>query len=128
MERLRGVKTRITPDRHAVVVGGGIGGMLAARVLSEYFTHVTVLERDDLPRRPAHRPGVPQDRHPHLLLAQGYRVLEELLPGIGTELIATFPPERVMAALAPITEAPPMQPPEPTDASKRKRSLFRLRG
>jgi two-component system cell cycle sensor histidine kinase PleC len=47
---------------------------------------------------------------------------------IGTELIATFPPERVMAALAPITEAPPMQPPEPTDASKRKRSLFRLRG
>ncbi|WP_454001276.1 sensor histidine kinase [Afipia felis] len=29
---------------------------------------------------------------------------------IGTEVIITFPPERVMAALAPIPESPPLQP------------------
>ncbi len=48
---------------------------------------------------------------------------------IGTELIATFPPERVMAALAPIApQAPPLQPPEETPAPpKRRRTLFRLR-
>jgi two-component system cell cycle sensor histidine kinase PleC len=48
---------------------------------------------------------------------------------IGTELIATFPPERVMAALGPITQAaPPTQPQaaEP-DQTKKRRSLFRLR-
>jgi two-component system cell cycle sensor histidine kinase PleC len=34
---------------------------------------------------------------------------------IGTELIATFPPERVMRALPPLAvPAPPIQPPEPT--------------
>jgi len=54
---------------------------------------------------------------------------------IGTELIATFPPERVMAALAPIKEgAPPLAPappatsPAPTkEAERPKRSMFRLR-
>jgi two-component system cell cycle sensor histidine kinase PleC len=47
---------------------------------------------------------------------------------IGTELIATFPPERVMAALAPITEPAPLIQTEP-QADKRKqgkRSLFRM--
>jgi two-component system, cell cycle sensor histidine kinase PleC len=51
---------------------------------------------------------------------------------IGTELIATFPPERVMAALPPLKEpAPPVQPqaqPEATETiRKSKRSLFRIR-
>jgi two-component system cell cycle sensor histidine kinase PleC len=49
---------------------------------------------------------------------------------IGTELIVTFPPERVMAALPPLAEpAPPVQPqPEPdAGAQKPKRSLFKLR-
>ena len=51
---------------------------------------------------------------------------------IGTELIATFPPERVMAALPPLKEpAPPMQPQTQLEAietiRKSKRSLFRIR-
>ena len=47
---------------------------------------------------------------------------------IGTEVIVTFPPERVMAALAPMA-APPLQPemPNADDKSLRKRSIFRLR-
>ena len=50
---------------------------------------------------------------------------------IGTELIATFPPERVMAALPPLSEpAPPIQPQQEPDTSdrKNKRSLLQMRG
>ena len=48
---------------------------------------------------------------------------------IGTELIATFPPERVMAALAPIAvPSPPLQPEmEPAEQPKPKKNMFRLR-
>ena len=47
---------------------------------------------------------------------------------IGTELIATFPPERVMAALPPLSEpAPPIQPQQEPESNgrKSKRSLFK---
>jgi two-component system cell cycle sensor histidine kinase PleC len=49
---------------------------------------------------------------------------------IGTELIATFPPERVMAALPPLKDpAPPIQPQPESDehARRARRTLFRLR-
>jgi two-component system cell cycle sensor histidine kinase PleC len=45
---------------------------------------------------------------------------------IGTELIATFPPERVMAALPPIPEPAPSIQTEEAPANDRKRSIFRL--
>ena len=44
---------------------------------------------------------------------------------IGTEVIVTFPPERVMSALAPMSEeAPPLQPENPitTAAEDRRRA------
>ncbi len=47
----------------AVVLGAGIAGLLAARVLTESFDRVTLVERDDLPGIGEHRRGVPQDRH-----------------------------------------------------------------
>ena len=31
---------------HAIVIGGSMAGLLAARVLSEHFERVTILERD----------------------------------------------------------------------------------
>ncbi len=49
---------------------------------------------------------------------------------IGTELIATFPPERVMAALPPLSEpSPPTQPQQEPDngSHKTKRSLLQMR-
>src|SRR5215470_14440423 len=33
-------------DGHALVVGGSIAGLLAARVLSDHFAQVTIVERD----------------------------------------------------------------------------------
>lgn len=77
---------------HAVVLGGSIGGLLAARVLADFYDTVTVVERDLLPEHSANRRGVPQGRHVHLLLGRGSRVLDELFPGLLDELVAAGAP------------------------------------
>src|SRR5215218_3007909 len=69
----------------AVVLGGGIAGLLAARVLRDHFDRVTLVERDDLPPGDVPRRGVPQGRHAHGLLAGGAQVLERLFPGLRDE-------------------------------------------
>ena len=41
----------LMPDRlgkHAVVIGGSIAGLMAARVLTDYFDQVTMLDRDHI--------------------------------------------------------------------------------
>jgi 2-polyprenyl-6-methoxyphenol hydroxylase-like FAD-dependent oxidoreductase len=73
--------------RQAVVIGAGMGGLPAARVLADYFEQVVVLERDTLPSDAAHRIGIPQGRHTHVLLAGGQRALGELFPGFERDLI-----------------------------------------
>ena len=55
--------------------------MCVARVLSDHFERVTLIERDELPEGAAHRKGVPQSRHPHALLDRGRRELSALFPG-----------------------------------------------
>src|SRR5271169_3261468 len=72
----------------AVVIGAGIAGLSAAAALSQFFSQVIVLERDELPAGAAPRPGVAQGRHPHLLLVGGLRALEQLFPGVGDDLAA----------------------------------------
>jgi len=70
----------------AVVIGGSIARLLSARVLADYFESVAIVETDKLPEKPEARKGVPQSVQPHVLFTRGYRILEELFPGIGTEL------------------------------------------
>jgi 2-polyprenyl-6-methoxyphenol hydroxylase-like FAD-dependent oxidoreductase len=70
-----------------VVVGGSLAGMLAARVLSDHFDIVTLLERDRFTEAPAARKGLPQGRHAHALLERGRRALERFLPGLTGELV-----------------------------------------
>ncbi|MDP7701602.1 NAD(P)/FAD-dependent oxidoreductase [Mycobacterium sp. TY815] len=72
----------------AVVLGASMGGLLAARVLADYYDRVTIVERDVLPEDPVNRRGVPQGRLIHTCLARLTLVLEELFPGIRDELIA----------------------------------------
>jgi 2-polyprenyl-6-methoxyphenol hydroxylase-like FAD-dependent oxidoreductase len=57
--------------QHAVVIGASMGGLLAARALSEFFGTVTILERDAFPSSDIPRKGVPQGQHAHGLLARG---------------------------------------------------------
>jgi 2-polyprenyl-6-methoxyphenol hydroxylase-like FAD-dependent oxidoreductase len=74
---------------HAVVIGCGIAGMCAARVLSEHYELVTIIERDRLPGAPDHRPGVPQSHHGHGLLLRGLNELDDLFPGFAERLLAS---------------------------------------
>jgi flavin-dependent dehydrogenase len=67
---------------HVVVIGGGIAGLFAARVLADRAEHVTVLERDGFPGRVQPRKGVPQGRHVHVFLVGGFARAAELLPGL----------------------------------------------
>jgi 2-polyprenyl-6-methoxyphenol hydroxylase-like FAD-dependent oxidoreductase len=78
--------------QHAVVVGASMGGMLAARVLADFYQTVTVVERDVLPDDPTNRRGVPQGRHAHALLRRGGQIIDELFPGILNELVAAGAP------------------------------------
>ena len=71
----------------AIVLGGSVAGLLAARVLAPHFASVTVLERDRLPAGPDERPGTAQGRHAHILLRRGLLGLERLLPGITARLV-----------------------------------------
>ena len=63
---------------HAVVIGGSIAGLISARVLSDYFDKVTVLERDQIDDRPVIHKSVPQGNQFHALLQAGQRVLASL--------------------------------------------------
>jgi 2-polyprenyl-6-methoxyphenol hydroxylase-like FAD-dependent oxidoreductase len=80
--------------RHqAVIIGGGIGGLLAAHALADRFERVTVLERDRYPAdasssAPPSRRGVPQSRCLHLLLAAGAAAFDRLVPQWRDELVA----------------------------------------
>jgi 2-polyprenyl-6-methoxyphenol hydroxylase-like FAD-dependent oxidoreductase len=73
---------------HAIVIGGSMGGLLAARVLSDHYQQVTILERDAIPPLGENRRGVPQGRHTHGLLASGRQVLDRLFPGFTGRAVA----------------------------------------
>ncbi|MDI1462892.1 FAD-binding protein [Catellatospora sp. KI3] len=73
-------------DHTAVVIGASMGGLLAARALSDSHTRVVVVDRDDLPTLPADRRGVPQGRQLHVLLSRGREALEELFPGLTQQM------------------------------------------
>lgn len=78
---------------HAVVVGGSLAGLLTARVLSDHFDKVTIVERDRFPTAAGDRPGVAQARHLHVLWTKGLEIGEELFPGLEAELLAAGVPE-----------------------------------
>jgi 2-polyprenyl-6-methoxyphenol hydroxylase-like FAD-dependent oxidoreductase len=65
-----------------------MAGLLAARVLSERFDSVWLLERDALPEGAQARKGTPQALHAHGLLARGREIVESLCPGFTAALAA----------------------------------------
>ena len=72
--------------KQAVVVGAGMAGLAAARSLSDFFERVIVLESDALAKEAIHRPGTPQSKHLHALLAGGLQALNCLFPGLEESL------------------------------------------
>ncbi|MDA1074012.1 MAG: FAD-dependent oxidoreductase [Proteobacteria bacterium] len=67
--------------RTAVVIGGGIAGMCAAKVLVDHYEKVVLLERDTYPDGAGGRRGVPQSKMFHTLLERGRREIEDIFPG-----------------------------------------------
>lgn len=86
----------------AVVLGASMAGLLAARVLTDRYDQVTLVDRDELPahggqgsdapRGGDQRRGVPQGRHLHALLARGAQILDDLFPGLTADLTAAGVP------------------------------------
>lgn len=72
----------------AVVMGGSLAGLFAARVLADAYDEVVVVDRDELVGVEGARRGCPQGRHINGLLARGQQAMEELYPGITEELFA----------------------------------------
>jgi 2-polyprenyl-6-methoxyphenol hydroxylase-like FAD-dependent oxidoreductase len=66
----------------AVVLGGGMAGLAAARVLSDKYADVVIVDRDELIGVTTYRNGVPHGRHAHGLVAKGHAIYEGLFPGL----------------------------------------------
>jgi 2-polyprenyl-6-methoxyphenol hydroxylase-like FAD-dependent oxidoreductase len=77
-----------TGTDQAIVLGASMAGLLAARVLSEHFKHVVVIERDVLLPGAEARRGVPHGKHIHALHPRGLEILDELFPGLSASLAA----------------------------------------
>lgn len=71
---------------HAVVLGGSVAGLFAARVLSDHFGRVTLFDRDELPADASGRRGVPQGAHFHSFALRGERLAESWFPGFSDGL------------------------------------------
>src|SRR6201997_170180 len=74
-EAVRNSKTS-NQQTNAIVIGGSMAGLLAARVLADCYQTVVLIERDALDSSGENRRGVPQGRHTHGLLAGGREALE----------------------------------------------------
>ncbi|WP_395839634.1 FAD-dependent oxidoreductase [Archangium violaceum] len=71
----------------ALIIGGSIAGLLSARVLSEHFEKVIILEREPIPEGPEARKSTPQGRHIHALLEAGLKTLDGMFPGMVQEMV-----------------------------------------
>lgn len=70
----------------ALVLGGGLAGILSARVLLDHYKNVIIIEHDDYKSEDRVRPAVPQGAHAHLVLAIANLCLRTLFPTIEEEL------------------------------------------
>lgn len=79
----------------AIVLGGSMAGLLAARVLSEHAREVVIIEPDRSEVAAGPRPGAPHGSQVHGLLPAGQAQLERWFPGFAEAAAAgdgQFPP------------------------------------
>src|SRR5437867_3590341 len=99
---------RAADNPPAIVLGGGIAGLAAARLLTRHYGRVVVLERDTRPDAAPDaafgawvRRGVPQFRHSHAFLARLRLVLLAHLPEVLDRLRSLGVRELGLAELVP---------------------------
>ncbi|GHO71367.1 hypothetical protein KSC_102590 [Ktedonobacter sp. SOSP1-52] len=81
------MNNNIKQGKKALIIGGGIAGLLTARVLSEQYDDILVVERDGRPEKPEARAGAPQSFHLHQVLPRGEMILERFFPGFSNDLL-----------------------------------------
>ena len=99
---------------HAVIIGSGITGLAAARILSDRGARVTILERDAEPDAPTpdaaftswKRSGAPQARHSHAFLGRLRSLLRDRYPDLLEALRAAGAAELDMLERPPRTLPP----------------------
>ncbi len=116
---------------HAVIVGGGIAGLLTAHAIARHFERVTILERfshiaESRSRAPPARRGIPQSRCIHLLMASGAAAFDELVPGWQEELLAygSYPFDACADAVVRFPAGPLPRKPSGIIAYSCSRALF----
>ncbi|MBP1081353.1 MULTISPECIES: FAD-dependent oxidoreductase [Bacillus] len=72
----------------ALIIGGSIAGLLAARVLADYYEEVLIVDKDDLPEYPQVRSDTPQAFHPHRFTESGKIIFERFFLGYEEELLS----------------------------------------
>lgn len=83
----------------AIVIGGGMAGLMTARVLSDHYKEVVIVEKDEFPSGPDLRPGTPQAFHPHRFTARGKAIIERFFPGYEQDLVAQGTPSSLNKAV-----------------------------
>jgi 2-polyprenyl-6-methoxyphenol hydroxylase-like FAD-dependent oxidoreductase len=108
-------------EEKALVIGGGIAGLLTARVLSDHYEEVIIIERDELPQEPSTRSGTPQAFHPHRILPRGSMIMERFFPGYIDDLLAQGAPSTQHEKMSLFTSYGSLQmvPPEKNASSSR---------
>ncbi|MFJ6151599.1 FAD-dependent oxidoreductase [Micromonospora profundi] len=96
--------------KRAVVLGGSMAGLLAARVLADAYAEVVIVDRDRLTGVSTARRGVSQGRHVHGLLARGQQILDELFPGFTAAAVAAGVPTGDLGELRWFFNGRPLAP------------------
>lgn len=70
----------------AIVLGASISGLLAGRVLSDFFEEVILLDKEALDSGKEPRKAVPQGNHIHAILTPAVKIIQRFLPKLIDEL------------------------------------------
>lgn len=76
--------------KQAIVIGGSFSGLIAARILADFFQQVIIIDRDREPDEKTfqNRLGVPHGYHSHFMKTKAAAFLQEIFPEIDAALIA----------------------------------------
>ncbi len=74
--------------QRAVVIGGSVAGLMAAKAVAPFFKEVILLEKDTLNDNNGLHKGVGQGAHAHVLLPSGLDLLKQLLEAPALDLYA----------------------------------------
>ncbi|MDM5197354.1 FAD dependent oxidoreductase [Fictibacillus enclensis] len=107
-----------------LVIGGSIGGLLAARVLSDFCSKVLVVEKDAFPDCPEHRQGTPQAFHPHRITPRGKAIIDRFFPDYEQDLVSLGAPSSLNKIIHQHNQFGTMVSPYPRNDIKFSRAVL----